>query len=137
VEPERLATSDVENDAAGARYLGRTIQQLVARFVIWKHAAGRLWTERSGRMGVRERRVSEWERIGSNDMTNRQNRVQRQGRVYRFLIAGTEYAAFIWQSGKQFRGRIEGNPQVPQCTGRTAQAVLDMLQRGLAAHAVA
>jgi len=49
-------------------------------------------------------------------------RVQRQGRIYRFTIAGNDYAAFIWQFGAQFRGRVEEHPQVPQCTGRTALA---------------
>jgi hypothetical protein len=65
-------------------------------------------------------------------MSNRQGRVARQGRIYRFSIAGTEYAAFIWQQGAQFSGRIDGNPQVPQCTGRTALAVRDVLQQSLA-----
>jgi hypothetical protein len=67
-------------------------------------------------------------------MNNRQGRVQRMGRVYRFSIAGTEYAAFVWQLGKQFFGRIEGNPQVPQCTGRTELAVRDALQQWLVTH---
>jgi len=69
-----------------------------------------------------------------NNMTNRKKHVQRQGQIYRFSIAGSEYAAFIWQHGKQFCGRIEGNPHVPQCTGRTALAVRDALQLRLAAH---
>ena len=68
-------------------------------------------------------------------MNNRQGRVQRLGRIYRFSIAGTEYAAFIWQQGAQFSGRIDGNPQVPQCTGRTASAVCDALQQWLLTHA--
>jgi hypothetical protein len=67
-------------------------------------------------------------------MRNRQKHVQRQGKIYRFTIGGTEYMAFVWQEGKQFCGRVEGNPQVPQCTGRTALAVRDALQLGLAAH---
>jgi len=70
-------------------------------------------------------------------MNNRQGCVQRVGQIYRFSIAGTEYAAFIWQLGKQFRGRIEGNPHVPEYTGRTALAVRDALQLWIAAHAVA
>jgi hypothetical protein len=68
-------------------------------------------------------------------MTKRQGRVQRQGQIYRFSIDGLDYAAFIWQLGRQFRGRIEDNPQVPQCTGRTALAVRDALQRWLVARA--
>ena len=67
-------------------------------------------------------------------MSNRQGRVQRQGRIYRFSIAGTEYAAFIWQQGVQFSERIDGNPQVPQCTGRTALAVCDALQQWFTLH---
>ena len=62
-------------------------------------------------------------------------RVQRQGRIYRFTIAGNDYAAFIWQFGAQFRGRVEENPQVPQCTGRTALAVRDALQLWLTERA--
>lgn len=62
-------------------------------------------------------------------------RVQRQGRIYRFTIAGKDYAAFIWQFGAQFRGRVEEQPQVPQCTGRTALAVRDALQTWLAEQA--
>jgi hypothetical protein len=65
-------------------------------------------------------------------MTTRQGRVQRKGQIYRFSVHGTEYAAFIWQHGTQFSGRIDGNPQVPQCTGRTALAVRDVLQQWLA-----
>ena len=37
--------------------------------------------------------------------------------------------------GAQFRGRVEGNPQVPQCTGRTALAVRDALQLWLSERA--
>ncbi|HEX9372456.1 MAG TPA: hypothetical protein VF897_15690 [Roseiflexaceae bacterium] len=67
-------------------------------------------------------------------MKTRQARVQRQGQIYRFSIDGTDYAAFIWQLGKQFCGRIEGKPQVPQYTGRTALAVRDGLQKWIAAR---
>jgi hypothetical protein len=73
---------------------------------------------------------------GSNDMNNRRGRVQRTGKIYRFSIVGTEYAAFIWQFGKQFRGRIDGNPQVPECTAPTALAVRDALQLWLTAHVI-
>jgi hypothetical protein len=69
-------------------------------------------------------------------MKNRQGRVQRVGRLYRFSIAGTEYTAFIWQLGKQFCGRIDGNPQVPQCTRQTELAVRDALQQWLITHTV-
>jgi hypothetical protein len=64
-------------------------------------------------------------------MKNKQGRVQRQGQIYRFSIEGTDYAAFIWQLGTQYRGRIEGNPHVPECTGRTTLAVRNALQQWL------
>jgi hypothetical protein len=70
-------------------------------------------------------------------MKNWSGRTLRQGQVYRFSIAGTDYAAFVWHHGKQFSGRIEGNPQVPQCTGRTALAVRDALQLWLVTHGAA
>jgi hypothetical protein len=69
--------------------------------------------------------------------SNRSGRVQRQGQIYRFSIEGTDYAAFVWELGKQFRGRIEGHPQVPQCTGRTALAVRDALKLWLVTNVVA
>jgi hypothetical protein len=72
-----------------------------------------------------------------NDMRHRQAYVQRQGQLYRFSINGTDYVAFIWQLGVQFRGRIEGNPQVPECTGRTALVVRDALQKWLVTRAAA
>lgn len=75
-----------------------------------------------------------WERGVSNAMKNQQGRVQRQGQIYRFSLDGTDYAAFIWQFGTQFRGRIEGNPQVPEYTGRTAIAVRNALQHWLVAR---
>jgi len=78
-------------------------------------------------------------RLGSakrvNQMKQQAARVQRQGRIYRFTIAGNDYAAFIWQFGAQFRGRVEEHPQVPQCTGRTALAVRDALQLWLTERA--
>ena len=53
--------------------------------------------------------------------------VVRKGQIYRFAIDGTEYAAFIWQAGTQFSGRIQGNPHIPECQGRTALGVRDAL----------
>jgi hypothetical protein len=67
-------------------------------------------------------------------MHNRSRHIQRQGHVYRFAIAGIEYAAFIWTQGAQFRGRIDGHPQVPECAGRTALAVRDALKQWLSMH---
>lgn len=62
-------------------------------------------------------------------MRGRSGTVQRQGRLYRFAANGTEYAAFIWQNGAQFCGRVEGHSNVPQVTGKTALAVRDALQQ--------
>jgi len=70
-------------------------------------------------------------------MSNRSGHVQRQGQVYRFSIEGTEYAAFVWALGTQFRGRIDGHPQVPECSGRTALAVRDALKHWLITHPTA
>jgi hypothetical protein len=64
-------------------------------------------------------------------MQTKQSRVKRQGQIYRFVIAETEYAVFVWQMGLRFRGRVEGNPQVPEQSGRTALAVRDALQQQL------
>jgi hypothetical protein len=67
-------------------------------------------------------------------MKNTRSRVERHGQIYRFSIAGTDYAAFVWQLGSRFRGRIEGNPQVPEQTGPTSLAVREALQHWLAAR---
>lgn len=68
-------------------------------------------------------------------MKNRSSSTQREGQIYRFSIAGTNYAAFIWHLGKQFRGRIEGHPHIPQCTGGTPLAVREALALWLSTHA--
>ena len=68
-------------------------------------------------------------------MRNRQSHIQRQGQIYRFSVNGAEYAAFIWQRGVQFQGRLEGQPQVRQCTGRSVEAVRAALERELVLHA--
>ena len=70
-------------------------------------------------------------------MSQRNGRVQRQGQVYRFSIEGADYAAFVWALGAQYRGRIDGYPQVPECSGRTALAVRDALRDWLMAHPLA
>lgn len=70
----------------------------------------------------------------SSTRKSNRGRVQRQGQIYRFTVAGIDYATFIWTLGVQFRGRVEGNPQVPEQTGRTALAVRDALQQWLIAR---
>jgi hypothetical protein len=64
-------------------------------------------------------------------MRKTQGNVQRQGQIYRFAIGETEYAAFVWKSGTQFRGRVEGSPHVPEQTARTALRVRDALYQWL------
>lgn len=64
-------------------------------------------------------------------MNHRQGHIARQGRIYRFTINGLEYAAFIWKDGRQFSGRVEEHPQVPQQRARTALAVRDALSSWL------
>lgn len=68
-------------------------------------------------------------------MSKRTSSTQRLGQIYRFSANGSEYAAFIWQNGAQFRGRIEGQSHLPPCTARTALAVRDALQQTLLAEA--
>ncbi|HEU4325771.1 MAG TPA: hypothetical protein VFS21_21705 [Roseiflexaceae bacterium] len=60
-----------------------------------------------------------------------QSRVVRQGQVYRFTIDGQDYAAFIWQTGKRFYGRIDGNANAPQLEGTSAIKVRDALRAWL------
>jgi len=64
-------------------------------------------------------------------MAEQVKRTVRKGRIYRFLIADIEYSAFIWEAGASFCGRVENQPQVQQCRGRTAVAVRDMLRAAL------
>ena len=67
-------------------------------------------------------------------MSSKFSRVQRPGRIYHFAVNGVDRTAFIWQLGKQFLGRIEGDPQAPLTTGRSASAVRDALQQRLIAR---
>ena len=70
-------------------------------------------------------------------MGNRSGHIQRQGQVYRFSIEGTDYVAFVWALNSHFRGRIDGHPEVPECSGRTALAVRDALELWLITHPAA
>lgn len=60
-------------------------------------------------------------------MAKRSGTTERSGRVYRFTVDGKEYAAFIWQNGAQFRGRVDAHAHIPMCSGRTAITVRDAL----------
>ena len=67
-------------------------------------------------------------------MSAKFSHVQRPGRIYHFSLNGVDHVAFIWQLGKLFHGRIEGDQQVPLATGRSASVVRDMLQQWLIAR---
>jgi hypothetical protein len=67
-------------------------------------------------------------------MSSTFSRVQRPGRIYHFSVNGVDHTAFIRQLGKQFHGRIEGDPQAPLTTGRSASEVRDKLQQWLLAR---
>jgi len=64
-------------------------------------------------------------------MERRSKTVVRKGIIYHFTVEGMEYKAFIWQAGSQFCGRVNDNPQIAECAGRTAQAVRDALATSL------
>lgn len=64
-------------------------------------------------------------------MERRSKTVVRKGTMHYFTVEGIEYKAFIWQTGSQFYGRINDNPQIAECAGRTAQAVRDALATSL------
>jgi hypothetical protein len=101
-----------------------------------RNGNARYKAELSGQTNARDTRSLK-EHETSKIMKNQRSRVQRLGQIYRFSIDGLDYAAFIWQFGVRFRGRVEGNPQVPECTGRTALAVRDALQLSLTTQAAA
>ena len=64
----------------------------------------------------------------------RQGYTQRKGRIYRFTVNGTDYAAFIWQVGVRFHGRIENHPNTPEQTASTALGVRDALSNWINTH---
>ena len=70
----------------------------------------------------------------NNHMKKIQSRVQRQGQIYRFSLADIDYVAFVWQAGVGFRGRIQGNPRVPEQTGSSSLAVREALMQWLSAE---
>lgn len=57
----------------------------------------------------------------------------RKGRIFHVQVANVAYRAFIWRTGTSFCGRVEDQPQVPQCRGRTESVVRDQLSQALAA----
>jgi len=65
-------------------------------------------------------------------MAESTKRTVRKGRVYHVTVADVAYRAFIWQAGSGFCGRVEEQPQIALCRGRTAMAVRDQLCAALA-----
>ena len=57
--------------------------------------------------------------------------IQRSGSIYRFSVNGVEYAAFVWQVGAQFHGRIEGQAHIPVAVARTVLGVRNALQQAV------
>jgi hypothetical protein len=57
----------------------------------------------------------------------------RKGQIYHLKVADGEYRAFIWQTGTGFCGRVEDQPQVLPCKGRTVTLVREQLRAALAA----
>ena len=66
-------------------------------------------------------------------MAEATKRTVRKGRVYHVRVGEVDYRAFIWQAGTSFCGRVEDQPQILQCRGRTVIAVRDQLCQALAA----
>lgn len=68
-------------------------------------------------------------------MAEQTKRTVRKGRIIHVRVADVDYRTFIWQSGTSFCGRVEDQPQVPQCRGRTEIAVREQLCAALADRA--
>jgi len=49
-------------------------------------------------------------------------------------VAHVAYRAFVWTDGSGFCGRVEEQPQIALCKGRSALAVRDQLCAALAAQ---
>jgi len=65
-------------------------------------------------------------------MAESSKRTVRKGRVYHITVATVAYRAFVWKAGSGFCGRVEEQPQIALCRGRTALAVRDQLCAALA-----
>jgi hypothetical protein len=48
-------------------------------------------------------------------------------------VGEVDYRAFIWQTGASFCGRVEDQPQIAECRGRTELMVRNQLCLALAA----
>lgn len=65
-------------------------------------------------------------------MAESKKRMVRKGRIYLIKVANVDYRSFIWEAGSGFCGRVEDQPQVAHCRGRTVVAVRDQLSAALA-----
>lgn len=66
-------------------------------------------------------------------MAETTKRTVRKGRIYYIRVADAEYRTFIWGIGKRFHGRVEDQPQVPQCQGNSVDVVRTQLVAALSA----
>lgn len=69
-------------------------------------------------------------------MAESTKRSVRKGHIYHVKVAEVDYRTFIWQAGSGFCGRVEDQPQVGLCRGRTVLAVRDQLCAALASSLV-
>jgi hypothetical protein len=65
-------------------------------------------------------------------MAEQAKRTVRKGRIYHVKVAEANYRTFIWEAGSGFCGRVEDQPQVELCKGRTVLAVRNQLCAALA-----
>lgn len=66
-------------------------------------------------------------------MAETTKRTVRKGRVHHVRVGEVDYRAFIWQTGTSFCGRVEEQPQIAECRGRTELVVRNQLCQALAA----
>jgi hypothetical protein len=65
-------------------------------------------------------------------MAEATKRTVRKGRVFHLKVGEVDYRAFIWQTGTSFCGRVEDQPQIAECRGRTELLVRNQLCLALA-----
>lgn len=69
-------------------------------------------------------------------MAELKQRTVRKGHIYPIKVADVEYRSFIWNVGSRFCGRVEDQPQIALCHGRTVAVVRDQLGAALTARLV-
>lgn len=69
-------------------------------------------------------------------MAGPKQRTVRKGHIYHIKVADVDYRSFIWEAGSGFCGRVEDEPQVAHCRGRTVVAVRNQLSAALSARLV-